>query len=234
MTASYVTRIFRARTTPAMAAVILGGTLSGCAAFTEPPYPLTTGEQDLVHTIFAGQVNTAVVNKYLDQDPNKCSEAKTISPRSIIFYHGHHAQDFSDRTKPESISLFAHEMTHIWQAQNWSLFKQAWKLCQTYDYDVTAESRFDDFCNEQQASMIEDYVRYYIAAEPKFPIRLLNNEKPEKLALMTALIEKTFPGLARERARTEHAYPTTLAAREKIETYRRDNKIKTVTVNVCR
>ncbi|WP_435640255.1 hypothetical protein [Micavibrio aeruginosavorus] len=234
MAPSRLTHIFRARTAHTLAALVLGSALSGCAAFTEPPHPLTTGEKDLVNTIFSGQVNTDIVNKYLDQDPNKCSEAKTISPRSIIFYHGHHAQDYSDRTKPESISLFAHEMTHIWQVQNWSLLKQAWKLCQTYNYDLTPKSRFEDFCNEQQAAMVEDYVRYYISAEPKFPLRLLNNEKPEKLALMTALIEKTFPGLAQERARTEHTYPTTLAAREKIETYRRENKIKTITVSVCR
>ncbi len=224
---------FKSRASCTVAAVALTTALSGCALIGQTPVPLTEGERDLSRNIFGAQLNTDIVRKYLLDKDDPCADAQAFGSRTIMFYKASHADDYSDKTQTIPLGFFVHEMTHIWQAQNWSLLKQLTKKCSTYNYALKPDSRFDDFCNEQQAAMIQDYVRYFLARTPKFPTRLIDNDKPEARALLEKLIEKTFPGIVKERAATEFLYPDVVAKRKEMENYRRDNKIRTIGVSVC-
>lgn len=217
-----------------VAAAILAGALTGCAATSGlTPLPLTEGEKELSENIFGPEFNTAIVRKYLSEEDNQCSAAKAYGERDIVFYKNYHADDYSDKSAPHALGLFVHEATHSWQAREWSLLKLFRKKCSTYDYELSEDSHFDDFCNEQQAAMVQDYARYFLTARPVFPTRLTNNDDPQALARLESLIERTFPSIAAARARTEDHHPDTLAARQHIEAHRRDNNIKTITKSKC-
>ena len=224
---------FKANASHAVTAVALTSVLSGCSLISQPPVPLTEGERDLSHNIFGAQLNTNIVRKWLLHKEDPCADAQAFGSRALLFYKGSHAPDYSDKTNTTYLGVFAHEMTHIWQAQNWSLLKWFTKKCSTYNYALTPDSRFDDFCNEQQAAIIQDYVRYFLARTPKFPTRLIDNDKPEARALLERLVEKTFPGIVKERAETERLYPDVFAQRKEMEKYRRDNNIRTIGVSIC-
>ncbi len=227
-------KLFTSCVAHAMAAVALTGALSGCALLGDGPVPLTTGEKELSHNIFGKQLNTDIVRKYLLHKEDRCADAQAFGSRMLLFYKDSHADDYSDKEETINLGFFVHEITHLWQVQNWSLLKQFSKKCSTYNYALTPDSRFDDFCNEQQAAMLQDYARYFLTKTPKFPTRLLDKERPETLDLLAQLVEKTFPGVLKERARTERMYPDAIAQRTKAVSYRRDNNIKTIAVSVCR
>lgn len=236
-TGNKLRQCFNEKATKGLTALVLTGALSGCATtalLSETPLPLNDNEKDLSHNMFGrDEIDTAIVRKYLSEKENRCSNAVTYNERDILFYKGHHADDFSDKKNPQSLGLFAHEMTHIWQKQNWSLFKQLRKHCGTYNYKLTENSRFSDFCNEQQASMVQDYARFFLAAKPVYPSRLINNDDPQALILLQKMIEEKFPSIVDERRKTEDQYPDAADLRNGIKTYRRENNIKTISRNIC-
>lgn len=235
--ASYkLASLFNKKAGTGLAALVLTGALSGCATPLSglTGEPLLGSEKNLTHNVFGHEkIDTAIVRKYFNEEDNQCSAAKVYGPRHIMFYKNYHSDDYSNKSAPYDLGLFIHEMTHIWQAQNWSLFKQFNKKCRTYSYELTENSRFDDFCNEQQAAMVQDYARYFLTADPVFPTRLVNNDDPQALLLLKNLVERTFPSITAEKALTEQQYPDVIAQREGLRAYRRDNNVKTVTKSVC-
>ena len=234
-TADKTRNLFNKKATFGLAGcMLLSSTLSGCSIFFNgEAQPLTQGEAAFTHAVFGGSVNTGIVRKYLNRDENKCSNAVVYGDRFMVFYEQSHAHDYSNPSSPEDMGLFAHEMTHIWQGQNWSLFKQTQKKCSTYNYTLTPDSAFDDFCNEQQAAMVQDYVRYFLTTRPVFPTRLENNDNPNAIQYLADIIEQQFPTIIAERNRTEQNAPHIIAERENIESYRREKGIKTITRSIC-
>ncbi len=60
-------------------------------------------------------------------------------------------------TTSQNLSLLAHELTHVWQYENgMTLLGYLWRERGRYAYDV---GPFDTLGYEQQAAMVEDWVR---------------------------------------------------------------------------
>ncbi len=122
---------------------------------------MTEGEKRLAESIFGDQINTEHVRKHFGE-PHPKNYLATVeggSRRHIHFWGAaNHSNDYS-RDSYRQQNLFMHEMTHIWQHQNHILiFNQYARGCKIYDYELTDTSEFDDFCVEQQAEIIGDYV----------------------------------------------------------------------------
>lgn len=129
--------------------------------------PLTAGEQKMVSDIFGSSLDVTVVKKELT--PKDLKNAITGGPLAASVNDGRHVQYYqtssfaSDFAAPDTYvgnaALFAHEMTHIWQFQT----QQRYTLCKTgqdktYQYTLSPNLKFADYCMEQQASIIQDYM----------------------------------------------------------------------------
>jgi hypothetical protein len=78
-----------------------------------------------------------------------------------IFWPGL-SEDLSEH--PARIALLAHELTHVWQYQSgMTVWRYLWReirhLPHLYAYDLIPHRRFIDYGYEQQAAMVEDWVR---------------------------------------------------------------------------
>ena len=129
--------------------------------------PLTAGEQKMITDIFGNSLDVTVVKKELT--PEDLKNRITGGPLAASVNDGYHvryyqpssfAQDFSAaHVYVGNAALFAHEMTHIWQFQT----RQRYTLCKTgqdktYQYTLSPNLTFVDYCMEQQASIIQDYM----------------------------------------------------------------------------
>ncbi|MDC7675503.1 hypothetical protein [Asticcacaulis machinosus] len=62
--------------------------------------------------------------------------------------------------KPELLGLLAHELTHVWQYQKgMNIFKYAFRERGRYKYKFIPDQPFTKYGYEQQAAMVEDWVR---------------------------------------------------------------------------
>lgn len=63
-------------------------------------------------------------------------------------------------TRPEFMALLAHELTHVWQyANGLTLWRYLWRERGRYRYRLIPGKAFTDYGYEQQAAMVEDWVR---------------------------------------------------------------------------
>lgn len=115
-------------------------------------------------------------------------------------------------------------MTHIWQSQNLSIFKLLAKKCDTYPYHLSPDSKFGDFCNEQQASMVQDYGSYFLTSRPHDPRRMKNKDKDEGIRLLKEMIERKFPAAKQARLENEEKRGRLQKMRNKV--YHKENNIK--------
>ncbi|UDF04953.1 hypothetical protein [Asticcacaulis sp. AND118] len=61
--------------------------------------------------------------------------------------------------RPETLALLAHELTHVWQyANGMGLWSYLWRERGRYRYTLT-DKPFTAYGYEQQAAMVEDWVR---------------------------------------------------------------------------
>lgn len=159
---------------------------AGCATVPETVQivPFTKGETELVEGIFGKDVNVSKVTKIFHSDERKEVFALTTAkkdkavpskdkavpsaPVYTIDFYGTKFQsaDFSREKDPSNYSLFAHEMTHIWQFQtlDWNKIN----LCpKEVSYSLDNSSRFSDYCHEKQAAIVEDYARLFLHPDRK-------------------------------------------------------------------
>ncbi|ESQ80572.1 hypothetical protein [Asticcacaulis sp. YBE204] len=62
--------------------------------------------------------------------------------------------------QPETLALLAHELTHIWQyANGMTLWRYMWRERGRYRYRLVPGQGFTGYGYEQQAAMVEDWVR---------------------------------------------------------------------------
>lgn len=135
------------------------------AAQADRGIPLTEGERALVSGIFGDQIRTDKIRKYyrFSKDIGNAGTVKTGSHTQVTFWNqNNHAEDYS-KERGWKLHVFAHELTHIWQNQNMpTLLKFLKPPCEQYDYTLTDQSRFDDFCEEQQAEIIGHYTSFFL------------------------------------------------------------------------
>jgi hypothetical protein len=124
----------------------------------------------------------------------------------MAFYESeYHAHDYS-QTTPLRISYLIHEATHIWQHQNRDPDFHESKKCKTYEYALSEGSKFEDYCNEQQASIIEDYALRFHCPEQEPSYRYsatYGRDTPESDALLQKLVEDRFPIAKQKRLAVE-------------------------------
>ena len=162
-----------------------------------PSAPLTTGESRMLHGIFGDEINTSKITKHYRQTP-KMIYGKVYGNRIYLYGAENHYEDLSDPTEPDAREKLVHEATHVLQGQIHSVTKNIKFRCKQYHYALKPESRFDDdFCNEQQAAIMEDYTARFLnvpARDAKW-----QDTTPENDALLQKVVETRFPQVRKTR-----------------------------------
>lgn len=170
--------------------------------------PLTRGEENLARSIFGDEIDYSKLHKNFNKGASNSTKdthdhadavASVAGTTGIDFWRTKtHSSDYS-LEKPYIFGTFMHEMTHILQFQKGTVES---KYCKTYPYRLTATSKFDDFCIEQQASIIGDYVARFLHPDKATPYRLENYSTLNKItrthddasdALLAKTVEARFP-----------------------------------------
>jgi Rhs element Vgr protein len=99
--------------------------------------------------------------------------------------------DFSVNKNREYISLFMHEMTHVWQHQmgysvKWHGMTVSSKGIEAYRYELSSDLKLADFNMEQQGEIISDYFCICILGEPSLVWNAINSTK-DPIALASTL-----------------------------------------------
>jgi hypothetical protein len=169
--------------------------------------PLAKNEIALVQSIFGNEINTAIIRKnfyteHHDDNPGDSKETvATVNDTKNIKFYGKEYQSF-DYSHEGTINYgtFIHEMTHIWQRQKIPGLTLLMMSCHTYDYTLDSNSRFSDFCIEQQGVLIEDYaLRFLHRSHTSFHIK----NTPENDALLKKVVEDQFPEARKTRLAAE-------------------------------
>lgn len=75
--------------------------------------------------------------------------------------------DLSER--PDHLALLAHELTHVWQYESgMTLWRYLWRERGRYRYRLIPDKAFTDYGYEQQAAMVEDWVRGLNGLPPRW------------------------------------------------------------------
>jgi hypothetical protein len=197
-------------------------------AYPSPPgTKLTAGEIDFAKSIFGEGVRTRGVKIYLSPKENDRQiptlkypgvGAEVVGGKRIKFYGPRlHSEDFSSEKDPAKRTLFAHEMTHVWQKSRGNLlgrvFNKFARLSPAYFYELSPNSKFKNFGIEQQASLIEDYTAQFLTptannGERSNLYEPSNNpasgiSAPQPLALLQKVVEDRFPEARKTRIKME-------------------------------
>jgi hypothetical protein len=108
--------------------------------------------------------------------PEPSSEVVTVSPAAvalhnkIFFTRPYYLRDYMANYPEEmdlyAAMLFAHEITHIWQWQNWAITgytplragREHVNSDDPYLFDISTDTGLLDYGYEQQAGIVEEYV----------------------------------------------------------------------------
>jgi hypothetical protein len=157
---------------------------------------LTTGEVILIQSIFGATVNPAPVRKYLLGNGYRYEpDATNCGGENIEFYGMTTRADDYSRAGVYPYKVFLHEMTHSWQKQNGISNK-----CRIYAYELDKKSNFSDYCDEQQARMIEDYAAHFLHLEPFSRLGV-------DFSLLAKTVETQFPEARKTRLALEQKNP---------------------------
>lgn len=168
--------------------------------------PLNENEKTLVSAFFGNEVDPSVVRKHFQ--PWRCAlldnpgytMATVDSPRDInVLGSDYSSKDYSREKNLENFGMFMHEMDHIWQRQtghkmtNYSFVNKD----NPYAYPIDIKKwKFADYGIEQQAAIVEDYVRVFLRPE-RNPNRMDNDDA--KFEQLKTLVEDQYPGARRLR-----------------------------------
>ncbi|MBU0799764.1 MAG: hypothetical protein KKA05_02050 [Alphaproteobacteria bacterium] len=166
--------------------------------FQAVPTPLTAAEKDLTRTFF-GNLSVDTISKR--QEPHDWMTffkglRGVARGYDIGLYGGSmHADDYTTAGMTAK-SVFMHEIAHVWQYENYDALDFAVKFLQCdsgnpYAYKLYDRSTFDDYCGEQQAEMVEDFVKRYLS--PWSP-GLFETVDERQDALLRDVVEAQFPG----------------------------------------
>ena len=156
---------------------------------------LTNAETSFAKQVLGSDFKTQDIRLHFCQNANPPSLAKTRNMLSAVyFFEGkNHSKDFTHAPDIEK-SIFLHEMTHLWQTQNYGFARDFLRMAEKrgYDYSVNYGDTFDDFGTEQQAAMIEDYYMHFLAKDEMGSYRPYI-QNPKNLRALKSVVESQFP-----------------------------------------
>jgi hypothetical protein len=176
--------------------------------------PLTAGEAALIKGIFGNGIKTEHVRKYFSpkakpgKDEGYIIPAQTFGTDSIKFYSARYkSTDYSQSKDLFNYGTFVHEMTHVWQNQHHlrRAFHNRLHPSYSYRYTLTPRSRFRNFSEEQQASIIGDYACQFL-----YPDRSARTETSP--SLLQKVVEDKFPQARKTRLALEAQKKAILSA----------------------
>jgi hypothetical protein len=133
---------------------------------------LTAGERALAQEIFGDGIDAARVRVFAVPVWDR---AFVAGARLMIWPARAARRDFT-LTPLETLAVFVHELTHVWQAQHgvwlpWAKLK-AGDGAAAYAYDLEAGPPFPAMNIEQQAMVVEDAFRLSRGGQAPYPSRL--------------------------------------------------------------
>lgn len=145
---------------------------------------MTAGEHALAKAVFGNDFNTDGIHlRFHESAPRHAFTlfSNELRGSALAFVNTRQANDIhfvdtdvhaKDYGRANDMGwrggVFIHEMTHVWQARQ----STAAPFCANYDYTLTDQSKFEDFCNEQQAEILRSYVMRFII--PSHPLMAAN------------------------------------------------------------
>lgn len=204
------------------------------------PVPLTVHEADAAKSLFGLHFETGDIRKKytLPWAGTLMDNRNAMVPLSQhrIYFFTRSLKDVDDLTQstPGHFRLFMHEMTHIWQHRgNWA------PICQTYEYKLTAKSRFTDFCNEQQADIVGNYALAFLNPNSRSAVRQIGDGVPriEGRENLARVVERRFKQArySRERIATHYQRVANCITSYKIEfnSKSKPDQEQTATIDRC-
>lgn len=196
-----------------------------------PERGLTTGEAGLAQAIFGADFNTDSVRLRFENNQPDDSEkvtrfayTRTTDPDSINIVHQFtNADDYSQTTGLDARGgTFIHELTHLWQTRN-HIVSPACVVSEDplvkYNYTLTPQSRFEDFCDEQQAAIVQNYAQRFIIpgqSQMQAEAAITASARSAGVAisfplsredeLLRSVVERAFPHAAQARLRMQDNY----------------------------
>jgi len=164
---------------------------------------LTDGEKELAKRIFGKQLHTSVIRKSFTPDIKRKGDittyAQAFGMRHIKFYGSIPSQNFAATKNKDHLGTFVHELVHVWQAQHYPRFILQRRTLRPRDkgyvYDLKPGARFYDFGLEQQASLVQDYIRSAFNArngQTRFtPSHAHGTTQP--IDILIDVVERQFP-----------------------------------------
>jgi|SRR5579862_5164568 len=129
---------------------------------------LTDGEIKLAQSIFGGSLNYSKVAVFDHKINPLQPDNFNAAPDGNLYMIKHYCADFSKAPVEDQAALL-HELTHVWQRQNNTMnleaafakemLKHKFNYRKTNDYTLEPGKDFNAYGFEQQAGIIEDYVR---------------------------------------------------------------------------
>lgn len=155
---------------------------------------LTTGEKKLIRSIFGAGFDTDNIWVHLSPIAYKDVAGAVASGREVYFYGQNRSNDFSSEDS-HKLSIFLHEMVHIWQFQTER--RHTVTVNDIYEYTIGPSSRFEKYNIEQQAAMLEDYVLYFTSKDraTRWLAKSYSaQELPQRIEYMLRTVEEFLPG----------------------------------------
>jgi len=182
--------------------------------------PLTTAETELVTGVFGDEIDATKIRKHFRETSlahrfaPKTVAGMVLPPLSHIDFYGKKNQSADYALDSAAMTdLFMHEVTHVWQNQNWRWSLHHLDKVRKYDYALNESSRFDNFALEQKAEIIGDYTRVWL--HPKGKVQ--SGEAPgAKDMLLRDVVESRFPRARQTREALPPPAPPKQAAAPKM------------------
>lgn len=174
--------------------------------------PLTANEAQLVKSIFGPNFDTDTIRIRLHPEADNTRMAVLNGNQTDIevFGRDNYSDDFTQSST--RVSVFMHEVAHLRQNR-----EVDGRLCRARYYTLAENSRFSDFCVEQQGEIIEDYIDLYIYQSNIVLMDPLDfaieNFSYESIGWLAEVVEAEFPSardarMAANNARVAAGIPT--------------------------
>lgn len=142
--------------------------------------PLTRAEREALPEALISALPVDDI-RLIDAPHLLCRLARLLGREALIVVRGrriywpHLPADLSQR--PEQLALLAHELTHVWQYETgMTLWRYLWRERGRYRYRLVAGKPFRAYGYEQQAAMMEDWVRLRSGLAPRWSQGRLERE----------------------------------------------------------
>jgi len=164
---------------------------------------LTLNEINFARKVFGGSILYINVKIYNEKYAFFQPDYSGMTPNGNIYIHGEVIGDYGKTTiSPDSKAFFIHEMVHVWQKHNGVLnpivsaiansIRHGFNYNKAYEYTLDTEKDLLDYRMEQQAQIIEDWVRVTLLDWPIREGYLQNEEADGELRKLYESVLKRF------------------------------------------